>query len=356
MTQRKIKFVLIGCGAIANKHVISIKKIDNAEIAGAYDIDSAAAEKFGNKYGISVYGNVDKMINDTNPDVLNILTPSGDHAQRVLDLVRFNKHFVVEKPLALRLEDVDQIVNECDSRGLKIFVVQQNRFNPPIKKLKEALVKGRFGKMVLGTIRVRWRRDQSYYDEKLWRGTWAHDGGALVNQGLHHVDMLMWMMGQVESVMAKSARRLVNIEAEDTLVATVKFKNGALGAIEITTAARPKDMEGSISVLGENGAAEIGGFFMNELKTWNFNKHDTMDDDIWDKHARVPDEFAWNHAEFFKDVVNSIITNKSGLIDGLEGRKSVELVNAIYESAETGKEVFLYFTPQKSRLGKSDDK
>lgn len=348
---RKIKFALIGCGAISNKHVTAIGRLENAEIVGACDIDEVTTKAFQNKYNIPTYTSVERMINDTNPDILNILTPSGDHAERILELIRFNKHFVVEKPLALRLEDVDHILSECDLRGLKIFVVQQNRFNPPIKKLKEALDKSRFGKLVMGTVRVRWSRDQAYYNQKLWRGTWAYDGGVLANQALHHIDMLLWLMGEVESVMAKTALRLVNIEAEDTAVAIITFKNGALGIIEATTATRPKDLEGSISILGEKGSVEIGGFFMNELKTWNFIEADDMDNEIWRRYLKVSDEPAWNHTEFFRDVITSLLQNKKGLIDGLEGRKSVELINAIYESAETGKEIFLRFVPKNCRLG-----
>jgi len=356
MTKEKIKFALIGNGTIANKHVLSINRLNNAEIVGLYDIDHKRAKAFEDKYRIPAFSNIEEMIKNTNPDVLNILTPSGIHAENIFELMHFDRHFVVEKPLALRLDHIDKILEECDKRGLKIFVVQQNRFNPPIQKLKEALDKGRFGELVIGTIRVRWRRDQNYYDQKSWRGTWLFDGGVLTNQASHHIDMLLWIMGEVESVMAKTARRLVNIEAEDTGVAILKFKNGALGIIEATTATRPKDLEGSISILGEKGSVEIGGFFMNELKTWNFIEPDEMDIDIWDKFAKVPNEHGWNHTEFFKDVINSLRNNRKGLIDGLEGRKSVELINAIYESAETGKEVFLRFAPKKCRLGVSNDK
>jgi UDP-N-acetyl-2-amino-2-deoxyglucuronate dehydrogenase len=291
------------------------------------------------------------MIDETNPTLLDVLTPSGVHAKNIFELMHFNKHFIVEKPLALRLDQIDRILEECDKRGLKVFVVQQNRFNPPVQKLKEALVKGRFGKLVLGSIRVRWCRDQAYYDEKSWRGTWMFDGGVITNQASHHIDMLLWLMGDVESVMAKTTTTLVNIEAEDTGIAILKFINGALGIIEATTATRPKDLEGSITILGEKGSVEISGFFMNELKTWNFAEPDEMDLDIWDKYARVPNEPAWNHTEFFRDVLRSLNGETRALIDGLEGRKSVELINAIYESNETGKEVFLRFSPKECRLG-----
>jgi len=352
----KIKFALIGCGAIANKHMTAINRLDNAEVVGAYDIDSHAARAFSEKNSISTFTDVETMIEKTESHVLNILTPSGLHAENILELIRFKKHFVVEKPLALRLDQVDRIVEKCDANGIKIFVVQQNRFNPPIQKLKEALIKGRFGKLVLGTIRVRWCRHQAYYDQKSWRGTWAYDGGVFTNQASHHIDMLIWLMGGVESVMAKTATSLVNIEAEDTGVAILRFKNGALGILEATTATRPKDLEGSISILGEKGSVEVGGFFMNELKTWNFEEADDMDAEVWDKFSNVPNEPAWNHSYFFKDVIDSLINGKRGLIDGLEGRKSVELINAIYESAETGREVMLRFAPKKCKLGMTNDK
>jgi predicted dehydrogenase len=356
LTQEKMKFALIGCGAIANKHVAAINRLVNAKVVAVYDVDPQTARAFSEKHSIPAFTDVEEMIQKTDPGVLNILTPSGVHGKSILELIRFNRHFVVEKPLALRLDQIDRILEECDKKGLKIFVVKQNRFNPPICKLKEALDKGRFGKLVLGTVRVRWCREQDYYDQKPWRGTWSFDGGVLTNQAGHHIDMLIWMMGEVESVMAKTATRLVNIEAEDTGVAILKFRNGAIGVVEATTATRPKDLEGSISILGEGGVVEIGGFFMNELKTWDFSDPDEMDNEVWNKFARVPDELAWNHSEFFKDVVDSLNDGKKGLIDGLEGRKSVELINAIYESAESGKEVFLRFAPQRCRLGLTNDK
>jgi len=354
-TQKKIRFALIGCGTIANKHVTAINRLSDAEAVGGYDIDSHIGTAFAERHSIPVFNSVEEMIEKTDPQVLNILTPSGKHAENILELVHLNRHFVVEKPLALRLDQIDRILQECDKRGQKLFVVKQNRFNPPIRKLKQALDKGRFGKLVLGTVRVRWCRNQDYYDQKSWRGTWAFDGGVLTNQASHHIDMLIWMMGEVESVMAKTSTVLVDIETEDTGIAILKFKNGALGVIEATTATRPKDLEGTISILGEKGSVEIGGFFMNELKTWNFVEPDEMDKNIWEKHAKVPDEFAWNHTEFFKDVINSLRNDRKGLIDGVEGRKSIELINAIYESAETGKELLLHFTPRMSRLGVTND-
>jgi len=351
MPYKKIRFALIGCGNIAKKHITAIERIKEAEIVGAYDIDYHRADSLGKKYGITPFSAIDELVEKSNPDVFCILTPSGCHGDNILELAKFGRHFVVEKPLALRLEQIDKILEECDKAKLKIFVVQQNRFNPPVRKLKEAIDKERFGKLVLGAVRVRWCRDQAYYDQKIWRGTWAYDGGVMTNQASHHIDMLIWMMGEVESVMAKTATRLVQIEAEDTGAAILKFRSGAIGIIEATTGTRPKDLEGSISILGEKGAVEIGGFFMNKLITWNFSETDEMDEDIWEKYAEVPSVYAWNNTEFYHDVIKSLNDNKKSLIDGLEGRKSVELINAIYESAESGREIFLRFTPKKCRLG-----
>lgn len=347
----KVRFALIGCGQIANKHAIALSRLEEAEIVGVYDIDFNKAKEFAEKYSLIAYERIEDLVENGKPEVFNILTPSGVHADTVLSLIKYGRHFVVEKPLALRLDQIDKILEECDKNNLKLFVVQQNRFNPPVVKLKEALEKGRFGKLVSGAVRVRWCRTQSYYDAASWRGTWAYDGGVLANQASHHIDALIWMMGEVESVMAKFATRLVNIEAEDTAVAVLKFKCGALGVIEATTATRPVDLEGSISVLGEKAAVEIGGFFMNELKTWNFTEKDPMDDEVWKSWSKVPDEPAWNHTEYFKDVIHSLRSGRRGLVDGLEGRKSTELINAIYESAETGKEIVMRFVPEKCRLG-----
>lgn len=352
-TSSKIKFALLGCGAIARKHVTALSRLEHAEVVGAYDLDANAAEAFGSQFSVPVFTNLDQMIAEAKPDFLNILTPSGCHAKNVLEAVKYGCNFIVEKPLALRLEEVDEIIEQCAQRGLHVYVVKQNRFNSPVVKLREALVKGRFGKLVMGTVRVRWTRDQAYYDQKQWRGTWAMDGGVFTNQASHHIDALLWLMGEPASVMAKTTTRLVEIEAEDTGAALIKFQNGALGILEATTATRPKDLEGSISILGERGSVEIGGFFMNELKTWNFSEPDPMDDDIWSSHARVPEQPAWSHTEFFHDIIENYLRGGHGMVDGLEGRKSIELINAIYESAERGEEVVLRYTPQESRLGRA---
>jgi predicted dehydrogenase len=243
------------------------------------------------------------------------------------------------------------MIRSCDEAGVKLFVVKQNRFNRPVQALRTAIEQGRFGKKVLGTIRVRWCRPQSYYDASPWRGTWAMDGGVLTNQASHHIDVLQWMMGGIESVTAMTATRLVKIEAEDTGVAILRFQDGALGVIEATTATRPKDLEGSISLLGEKGSVVIGGFSMEKLLTWEFSDKKPEDETIFETHGENPKDPAWNHSEYLKNVVETIQSGKKALVDGLEARKSLELINAVYESAETGREVALHFRPKQCRLG-----
>jgi predicted dehydrogenase len=240
----------------------------------------------------------------------------------------------------------------CDEAGVKLFVVKQNRFNVPVVKAREALEAGRFGRLVLGTVRVRWCRDQSYYAQDSWRGTWRYDGGVLTNQASHHVDMLEWFMGEVDSVHARATTALVNIEAEDTAVATLKFGNGALGIIEATTATRPKDMEGSLSVLGERGAVEIAGFAVNQIRTWQFSEPIPEDTEIMEKFSvNPPNVYGFGHHAYYKHVIDCLLHGGPALVDGLEGRRSLELISALYESIETGREVTLRFRPTRCRLG-----
>jgi predicted dehydrogenase len=254
--------------------------------------------------------------------------------------------------MALTLSDADRMIAACDAAGVKLFVVKQNRFNVPVVKLRESIDCGRFGKLVMGTVRVRWCRPQTYYSQDAWRGTWALDGGVLANQASHHVDMLEWMMGDVDSVFAMSRTALVNIQTEDTAVVVLRFKSGALGVIEATTATRPKDLEGSISILGEGGAVVIGGFAVNEMLTWNFTNPLPGDDDVLKKYSvNPPNVYGFGHQAYYEHAVSSIRNNTEHLVDGKEGRKSLELISAIYESIETRKEVIMGLNKPRCRLG-----
>lgn len=349
-----LRFALVGCGRIAKRHseLLGYNQIENTSLVAVCDIDEEKAKKIGEQFSVPYYTNMDEMMQKESIDVVSVLTESGYHAKHVINLAKYGKHIVVEKPMALTLDDADAMIQACDENGCKLFIVKQNRFNVPVVKLKEAMNQKRFGKLVLGTVRVRWCRTQEYYDQDDWRGTWAMDGGVLTNQASHHIDLLEYMMGDVESVFAKGTTALVNIEAEDTAIVTLKFKNGALGIIEATTAVRPKDLEGSISILGETGTVEIGGFAVNKMLHWNFTHKKEGDNEVMEKYSvNPPNVYGFGHQAYYEHVVESILNNKKHLVDGLVGRKSLELISAIYESIETGKEVFLRFKPTKCKLG-----
>lgn len=349
-----LKFALLGCGRIAKRHseLLGHNQIENAQLVAVCDIVEEKAKKIGEQFGVPYFTDMNEMLEKTDIDVVSVLTESGYHAQHVIEVAKHKKHIVVEKPMALTLDDADAMIKACDEAGVKLFVVKQNRFNVPVVKTREALESGRFGKLVLGTVRVRWCRPQAYYDQDSWRGTWALDGGVLTNQASHHVDLLEWMMGEVESVHAMSTTALANIEAEDTAIVNLRFRNGALGIIEATTAVRPKDLEGSLSILGETGTVEIGGFAVNQMKVWNFTEQQDGDAEVMEKYSvNPPNVYGFGHHAYYEHVVDSILNNKKHLVDGLQGRKSLELINAIYESIETKKEVFLRFKPKHCRLG-----
>tara|TARA_B100001741_G_C16552013_1_gene599917 strand:+ start:2219 stop:3286 length:1068 start_codon:yes stop_codon:yes gene_type:complete len=350
-----IKFAIVGCGRISKRHseLLGEKQINGACLVAVCDLKKERADKIAKKYKIASYSCMHEMMSSNDVDVVVILTESGLHSKHTVELAKYGAHIMVEKPMALTLGDADSMIEACDKHGVKLFVVKQNRFNLPVVQLRKALEAGRFGNLIMGTVRVRWCRPQSYYDQDSWRGTWALDGGVLTNQASHHIDLLEWMMGDVESVFAKSLNAMADIEAEDTAIVILKFKNGALGVIEATTAIRPKDLEGSISILGSKGSVEIGGFAVNEMKTWNFDETLKEDESVIEKFSvNPPNVYGFGHQAYYEHVVDCIKNRTPQLVDGFKGRKSIELINAIYESVETGKEVSLEFTPKYSKLGR----
>jgi UDP-N-acetyl-2-amino-2-deoxyglucuronate dehydrogenase len=349
-----LRFALVGCGRIAVRHaeLLGKRQIEHAELAAVCDVIPDKATKIGKQFSVPSFTDMHEMMRNVSVDAVVVLTESGKHAEHVIALAPYGRSIIVEKPMALTLDDADAMIKACDKARARLFVVKQNRFNVPVVKLRGALEEGRFGRLVMGTVRVRWCRTQAYYDQDAWRGTWALDGGVLSNQASHHVDLLEWMMGEVDTVFAKSATALVDIEAEDTAIVLLRFRNGALGVIEATTAARPKDLEGSLSVLGEHGSVEIGGFAVNEMKVWNFVKPTADDADVMRKYSvNPPNVYGFGHQAYYEHVVDCILNNKQQLVDGFEGRKSLELISAVYESIETGREVQLRFRPSLCRLG-----
>lgn len=351
-----LRVALVGCGRISRRHceLLGGNAVKGAALAAVCDIVPARAESTGREWNVPFFTDMHEMMRGMGEavDAVAILTESGNHARHALELAPYRKHLIVEKPMALTLDDADAMIRACDAYGIKLFIVKQNRFNVPVVKTREALDAGRFGKLVMGTVRVRWCRTQQYYDHDPWRGTWAMDGGVLTNQASHHVDLLEWMLGDVESVFAKSRTALADIEAEDTAVVVLKFRNEALGIIEATTATRPTDLEGSLSLLGKKGSVVIGGFAVNKMETWNFAEPAPGDDTVLREYSvNPPDVYGFGHKSYYEHIISCVEQGTRQLVDGYEGRRSLELIMAIYESIETGKEVFLRFTPQRCRLG-----
>ena len=350
-----IRIAIVGCGRIAKRHaeLLGSGQIADAKLVAVCDFLADRAQTFADKYDVPGFTSVTELLEKSDADVITVLTPSGSHAALSIQASRAGRHVIVEKPMALTRADADAMIRAADEAGKRLFVVKQNRFNVPVVKAREALEAGRFGKLVLGTVRVRWCRDQSYYDHDAWRGTWAQDGGVIANQASHHVDMLGWFMGPVESVHARSARALVNIEAEDTAVATLKFRNGALGIVEATGATRPRDLEGSLSVLGAGGTVEIGGFAVNKIRHWNFVEPVPEDADVMERFSvNPPNVYGFGHQAYYEHVVDCLRNGRPALVDGREGRASLELVAALYESMASGKEVMLPLKVEHSRLGR----
>ena len=350
----KIRTALVGCGRIGERHARILASSPESELVGVADVEPAKARGYASRHGGRPYPNLRELIAAESPDLVAICTPSGLHARDVLEACAAGvRNILVEKPMALTLPDADAMIEACEKAGSRLFVVKQNRYNLPIRKLREALDAGRFGKLVLGAVRVRWCRRQDYYDQASWRGTWAMDGGVFSNQASHHVDMLVHMMGDVESAQAMSATRLVSIEAEDTGTALLKFRSGALGVIEATTAARPVDLEGSISILGEGGTVEVGGFAMNEMTVWKFSEALPGDEQVLEKYrTNPPDVYGFGHHAYYRDVLDTIARGGRPVVDGREGRRSLEAILAIYESIESGREVRLPFEAKHAKLGR----
>ena len=348
-----MKVALIGLGRISRKHVEAILSLgsDQIKLSAVCDIDEAKTHAIHVPEDVDRFTDIDTLLNNCEIDTAVILTESGNHARHGMKVAHRGINVVVEKPLATTLKDADMLIKACSEKNVTLNVVKQNRFNPAVVRAREALEKGQFGRLLMGSVRVRWCREQAYYDQASWRGTWRMDGGVLANQASHHLDLLEWFFGDIKSVCAMGKNHLAQIEAVDTCNALIEFESGATGVVEATTATQPVDLEGSLSILGTEGAVEIGGFAVNQLKTWKFRDHELTDEELT-QASTIPDNvYGFGHIEFYKQLVMQFRTGKGSLVDGLEARRSLELITAIYEAMETKSFVNLRFTPQLSKFG-----
>jgi UDP-N-acetyl-2-amino-2-deoxyglucuronate dehydrogenase len=336
---------LIGCGRISQYHFDAIDKVEGLLITAVCDIDEARARAAGERLGVPWFTSAEKMVKQKDVDVVTICTWSGLHPEHGILAAKAGKHVIVEKPMALSMDSASELVDRCEQEKVRLFVVKQNRLNPPIRLLKNAVERGRFGRIFAANVTVRWQRPQEYYDAEKWRGTWKYDGGAIMNQASHYVDLIQWLVGPVESVMAKTATQARNIEAEDSGAAVLRFASGAIGVIEVNVLTYPRNFEGSLTIIGETGTVKIGGTSVNKVEHWQFAEyHD--DDKLVDTgviNTNPPSVYGFGHEGYYRNVLAVLRGEAEPGTDGREGLKSLALILAIYESGRTGKDVKLKF-------------
>lgn len=342
-----VRIALLGCGRISRNHLEAIANVDGLRLVSVADVDRIRAEAVGTEQGVPAFGALDEMLTAVPSDLVAICTPSGLHPEHGVLAARHGRHVLTEKPMAISLQAADQLVHACDTAGVQLFVVKQNRLNPPIQLLKRAVDKGRFGRLYMVNVTVRWTRPQEYYDAEPWRGTWEFDGGAIMNQASHYVDLMQWLVGPVESVLAKTATQARRIEAEDSGAAVMRFRSGALGVLEVSVLTYPRNLEGSITLLGEKGSVKIGGTAVNRVEHWSFADYDDDDKLVDAASTNPPTVYGFGHEGYYRNVLAVLRGDAKAETDGRAGRKSLELILGIYESARTGREVPI---PMRTRV------
>ena len=343
---------LIGCGRISHKHIEAvINNIDSVKLIACCDPKIERAEEKANEYSkasnnfnVSIYEDYKKMVNERKPDICAIATESGFHPEIAIFCLKSGAHVICEKPMALSTWDSERMIQAANKNCKKLAVCFQNRFNAPIQKTRKALEEGRFGRILHGSIQVRWNRNESYYSEASWRGTWGLDGGTLMNQCTHGIDLLQWMLGEeVVRVQAVTRRFLRPIEAEDFGAAILEFKNGAVGIVEGTADVYPKNLSETLSIFGEKGTVVIGGLAVNKIVNWRFSDSeivgDTEETIINPDEHDPPSVYGFGHSALYKDFINAIENNREPLISGVSGQKALEIILAIYKSQKSGKPV-----------------
>jgi UDP-N-acetyl-2-amino-2-deoxyglucuronate dehydrogenase len=342
ITGRKVRIALVGCGRISANHFGALEHHANrAELVDVCDIDPVALSRAVTRTGATGHNTLTDMLKASTADLVVLTTPSGLHATQIIQVAAAGRHVMTEKPMATRWRDGVHSVKACDDANVRLFVVKQNRTNPTLRLIKRAVDQDRFGKIYSVAINVFWTRPQEYYDSAKWRGTWEFDGGALMNQASHYIDLLDWLIGPVESVMAYTATLARNIEVEDSGVAAVRWRSGAIGTVNVTMLTYPKNMEGSITILGEKGTARIGGVAVNEVQKWEFTDTRPEDTEIAASNYQTTSVYGFGHPLYYSNVIDTLLGEGDPETDGREGLKTLELLIAMYLSSRDGKRVAL---------------
>ena len=336
-----VRFGLIGCGRVAPRHAQSLIQLSDTQLVAVADIREDRARRFSAEYGAQAYMDYDDMMARPDIDAVTVCVPSGLHAQVAIDVLQAGKHVLVEKPIALNLADADSMIATAREAGLTLGVVLQNRYNSPVQQVRTLIDQGRLGKLYLGSVCVRWYRPQSYYEDG-WHGTLSMDGGALMNQSIHHLDALQWFLGPVASVYAYTATLAHTMESEDVGVAVVRFRSGALATIEGSTLTWPQNLEGSVALFGERGSIKIGGTALSRITLWKVDGELEREAEILtSQRVDPPTVYGYSHREVIHDFARALLDGHEPSTPGPEARKSLALVLAIYESARRGRQVQL---------------
>lgn len=338
---RKIKVAVVGCGRISKNHFGAIEQhADDLELAAVCDSDPVVLDEAVNQLGVPGYLGLEEMLESEELDAVALCTPSGLHPDQAVMTAKYGVNVISEKPMATRWSDGVRMVKACDEANVRLLVVKQNRRNTTLQLLKQAMSEGRFGKVHMVHLNVFWTRPQDYYDQGKWRGTWELDGGAFMNQASHYVDLLDWIIGPISDVQAMTSTHR-DIEVEDTGVLNVRWRNGALGSMAVTMCTYPKNLEGSITILGEKGSVRVGGVAVNEIQEWNFSDEKGYDRDIKSANYETTSVYGFGHPLYYKNVVDVLRGDAGPETDGREGLKSLEVLIAAYLSARDGRTVSL---------------
>lgn len=339
---RKIRMALVGCGRISVNHFGAMEQhADQIEIVDVCDIDTEALKKAVVRTGAKGHTSLTQMLRSTTADIIVLTTPSGLHPEQAIEVARSGRHVMTEKPMATRWHDGQRMVKACDDAGVRLFVVKQNRRNATLQLLKKAVEQKRFGRIYMVNINVFWTRPQDYYDSAKWRGTWEFDGGAFMNQASHYVDLLDWLIGPIESIQAYTATLERDIEVEDSGVLSIRWRSGALGSMNVTMLTYPKNLEGSITILGEKGTVRVGGVAVNEIQHWEFAEKLPEDEQIASANYATTSVYGFGHPLYYDNVIKVMRGEAEPETDGREGLKSLEVLIAAYLAARDGKRVAL---------------